>query len=180
MISWLKGNNKENWLEISLPFVAKSPAMKIKWLKRVLKKRSLSKDEITPYVRLLVQDLSLEEEAELVSLFQELDEEMQCGLLAAADIYDVPKVFRLCPHPTRRHVELALLKKVPPYEKKKQLVIDRVFYAISDYSRVLLDEVVRDLIARGSASPSLRENYERFQEILEDEEFLLSLYPNAR
>ncbi|MFH1217403.1 MAG: hypothetical protein V1706_12950 [Pseudomonadota bacterium] len=124
-------------------------------------------------------DTNAEEDMELAEIFKELDEDVQCGLLAAADIYDTPKLFRLCRQPTRRHAELALLKKVPPYEKKTQLVLDKVFYAVSDYSRELLDEAVRDLVKEGKASKSLWENYERFQAILEDEEFLLSLYPNA-
>lgn len=179
MISWLKNNNRDNWLEIYLPFVSKSPKMKIKWLKGALKKKILSLEEITPYIRLLLQDNNVEEDMLLADIFKELNEDVQCGLLAAADIYDTPKLFRLCPHPTRRHVELALSKKVPPYEKKTQLVLDKVFYAISDYSRDLLDEAVRDLAWEGKTAGGFLENYERFQSILEDEEFLLSLYPNA-
>lgn len=179
MISWLNNRKGEKWLENYLPFVAKSPKMKVKWLKGALRKGALTSEDITPYIRLLLQDVSAEDEMQLVSIFESLDEEVLNGLLAAADIYDTPKLFRLFPQPTRRHVQLALLKQVPPYEKKTQLVLDKVFYAVSEYSRELLDKTAKDLIREGRVTESFQENYERFLEILDDEQFLLSLYPNA-
>jgi hypothetical protein len=60
------------------------------------------------------------------------------------------------------------------------LILDKVFYAVSDYSRELLEQAAGKLMQEGKATEDFRDNYARFQEILEDEEFLLSLYPNAR
>jgi hypothetical protein len=180
MAGWSIKKRKNSWLERYLPFVSKSPEMKIKWLIVVFRKGILSQEEITPYIRLLLADNSTEENEQLKELFRELDPEMQCRFLEAADVYDVPALFRLCPEPTPRHAEIALLKKVPPYEKKTQLVLDKIFYAVSDRSRDLLEQAAELLIREGKASANFKENYARFQEILEDEEFLLSLYPNAR
>jgi hypothetical protein len=180
MISFLNKIKTNNWLERCLPFVSKSPEMKIRWLTGVFRKGILSQEEITPYIRLLMEEKSGEEHEQLKKAFRELDGEMQYRFLEAADIYDTPKLFALCPNQTLRHAEIALLKKVPPYEKKTQLILDKVFYAISDHSRELLEQAAELLIKEGKASANFKENYARFQEILEDEEFLLSLYPNAR
>jgi len=180
MISFLNNKKSNSWLERCLPFVSKSPEMKIRWLTRVFRKGILSQEEITPYIRLLLAEKSGEEQEELRKTFWELDVEMQYRFLAAADIYDTPKLFALCPNPTLRHAEIALLKKVPPYEKKTQFILDKVFYAVSGHSRELLEQAAALLIKEGKASANFKENYARFQEILEDEEFLLSLYPNAR
>lgn len=172
---------KNNWFDRYLPFVSKSPQMKIKWLKGVFKKGVLSLEEITPYIRLLVTDDNSGEENELLAeLFKELEPEMQYRFLEAADIYDTPKLFRFFPSPTTRHAKIALMKKVPPYEKKIQLIRDNVFYAVSDYSKDLLAETAKLMVEEGKASQRFLENYERFKEILGDEEFLLSLYPKAR
>jgi len=180
MISLLNMKKTNNWIERCLPFVSKSPEMKISWLTAVFRKGVLSQDEITPYIRLLLAEKSGEEQEQLRKAFGELDVEMQYCFLEAADIYDTPKLFALCPNPTLRHAEIALLKQVPPYEKKTQLILDKVFYAVSDHSKELLEQAAELLIKEGKASVSFKENYARFQEILEDEEFLLSLYPNAR
>jgi len=180
MLSFLNNKKSNNWLARCLPFVSKSPEMKIRWLTRVFRKGILSQEEITPYIRLLLAEKSGEEQLQLKKAFSELDVEMQYRFLEAADIYDTPKLFALCPNPTLRHAEIALLKKVPPYEKKTQFILDKVFYAISGHSRELLEQAAELLIKEGKASANFKENYARFQEILEDEEFLLSLYPNAR
>jgi hypothetical protein len=180
MISFPNKKKSNNWLERCLPFVSKSPEMKIRWLIGVFRKGILSQEEITPYIRLLLQEKSGEEQGQLKQAFGELEVEMQYRFLEAADIYDTPKLFALCPNPTLKHAEIALLKKVPPYEKKTQFILDKVFYAISDHSRGMLEQAAELLIKEGKASANFKENYARFQEILEDEEFLLSLYPNAR
>ena len=100
--------------------------------------------------------------------------------MKAADIYDTPRLFRLYPDPDSTHAEIALLKEVPVYEKKKQMVLDKVFYAINDFSKELLEDTVLKLHKEGKVSASFMDNYSRFREILGDEEFLLSLYPKAR
>jgi hypothetical protein len=180
MAGWSIKINKNNWLERYLPFVSKGPEMKIRWLVRVFRKGILSQEEITPYIRLLLAEKCGEENEQLKKAFGELNVEMQYRFLEAADVYDTPTLFRLCPEPTPRHAEIALLKMAPPYEKKTQLILDKIFYAISDHSRDLLEQTAKLLIREGKASASFAENYARFQEILDDEEFLLSLYPNAR
>ncbi len=168
-----------NWLERYFPFVAKSPEMKIHWLEGAAMKGVLSREEITPYVRLLLAEHDTEQES-YRKLFAQLSDEMQIFLLDAADIYDIPKLFRLLPCPGMEHAKVALVKSLPYYEKEKQLIRDRVFYAINDYSGELLEKVVRKLINEERAPEYFQENYERFQEIMEDEEFLLSLYPKSR
>ncbi len=170
---------KTNWLERYFPFVAKSPEMKIGWLKRVVEKGEVSREEITPYVRLLLAEHNTDDVL-YRKMFEQLDDEMQIALLEAADIYDIPKLFRLFPSSGMKHAEIALMKSLPAYEKKKQLVRDKVFYAINDYSRELLEKTAQTLIREGREPEHFQENYERFQKILEDEEFLLSLYPKAR
>ncbi len=169
----------KNWLERYFPFVAKSPDMKIRWLEGVVRKEVLSREEVTPYVRLLLTEHNVEEES-YKQLFEQLDEDVQISLLDAADIYDIPKLFRLLPDPGMKHAAIALMKHLPAYEKEKQLVLDRVFYAIHDYSGELLDKAAQKLIDEEKVAEYFRRNYERFQEILEDEDFLLSLYPKAR
>lgn len=168
-----------NLLERYFPFVAKSPEMKIHWLEGVAMKGVLSREEITPYVRLLLAEHNTDDEA-YRKLFEKLDEKMQLFLLDAADIYDIPKLFRLFPCPGMEHASVALLKDLPYYEKDKQIVLDRVFYAINDYSAELLEKVAQKIMNEERAPEHFQENYERFQRIMEDESFLLSLYPKAR
>lgn len=154
--------------------------MQMKWLTETFNKEVLTIEEMTPYVRLFLNNRSGEEKEEIAEMFGELDDDMQCRFLEAADIYDVPELFRLCPRPTMRHAEILLRKEPPPYEKKTQLILDKVFYAINDYSKKLLEETAEKLEKEGKAPAHFEENYGRFQEILEDEELLLSLYPKAR
>ncbi len=175
-----KKNEKRKWVEKLLPFVSKSPKMKLKWLEGAFKKKVLTLDEITPYVRLLLSGNSVEEKQQLEEFFQDLDLEMQYSLIEAADIYDTPEIFRLLDHPTVGHARIALIKNVPLYEKKTQMILDKVFYAISNFSKDLLAKTIELLEKEGKASAMLLENYERFKEILNDEEFLLSLYSKAR
>lgn len=179
MIGEVGKNNKRKLFDRYLPFIAKSPKMKLRWLKGAFTKGVLSSDEITPYVRLLLAASSVEEKEQVKNLFRELDENLQLRLLEAADIYDAPKLFRLCINPVLEHAEIILTKNVPPYEKRKQMILDTVFYAINDFSKELLADAVSKLIEKETVDVDFLENYKRFQEILEDKEFLLSLYPNA-
>ncbi|MCB2181860.1 MAG: hypothetical protein KQH63_07535 [Desulfobulbaceae bacterium] len=174
-----KNKNKKKWFDRYLPFVSKSPEMKIKWLEKTFRKGALSLEEVTPYIRLLLSENSYEENERLVEIFADLNKELQYNLLEAADIYDTPKLLRLCPSPDRRHAEIALMKEVPNYEKKKQLILDKVFYAINDFSKELLENSVLKLQEEQKVSRAFMDNYKRFQEILGDEEFLLEMYPKA-
>jgi hypothetical protein len=86
----------------------------------------------------------------------------------------------LIPQPNEDHAEIVLRKHVPPYEKKPLMVLDKVYFAINNYSEQMLGAVAEKIIKEGNGPKKFKENYERFRGILEDEEFLLSLYPYAR
>lgn len=60
------------------------------------------------------------------------------------------------------------------------MILDKVFYAINESDEDLLENVAEKMIGEGNEPEKFQENYKRFREILKDEEFLLSLYPNAR
>lgn len=167
------------WYERYLPFVARSTEGQLEWLVAVLKKEVLSLEEIAPYVTLLFAEKNSEELDFLVSEFGRLSDSIVCRLLNAANIYDTPKLFRFIPQPDTHHAEIALRKDVPPYEKKRLRILDRVFYAINAADQNLLEKVANKMIREGDIPEDFTENYERFLGILKDEEFLLSLYPNA-
>ena len=170
----------KKWYERYLPFVARSIDGQVRWLVSVLDKGVLSKEEVTPYINLLLAENSDEEEKILSLQLGELSNDVVSQLLSAADIYDTPKLFNLIPQPDEQHAELALRKDVPPYEKKPLMVLDKVYYAINNYSEQMLEKVAEKIIKEGDGPRNFKENYERFRGILEDEEFLLSLYPYAR
>lgn len=173
-----KKNRK--WYERYLPFVARSVEGQVEWLVSVLKKDVLNLEEITPYVKLLLSEENSDEQGFLVSQIGKLSDNIVCQLLNAADIYDTPKLFKLIPHPDTHHAEIALGKDVPPYEKKPLMVLDKVFYAINDADENLLEKVAKKMIEEGNVPKNFQKNYERFRGILKDQEFLLSLYPNAK
>lgn len=170
----------KKWYERYLPFVARSTEGQVKWLVSVLNKAILSPEEITPYINLLLAENSVEEEKILSSQLGELTNDILSQLLSAADIYDIPKLFNLIPQPNEDHAEIVLRKHVPPYEKKPLMVLDKVYFAINNYSEQMLGAVAEKIIKEGNGPKKFKENYERFRGILEDEEFLLSLYPYAR
>ncbi|MDA8165134.1 MAG: hypothetical protein M0017_08915 [Desulfobacteraceae bacterium] len=152
--------------------------MQIEWLIGVFKKRSLAREEITPYIRLLMEE---EQEDEVIrGLFLGLEEWVLTAMLEAADIYDTPRLFRLIPQPTLAQAMIALLKVPPPYEKAPGLPRHKIFQAVHDSSEELLAAAVRDLRHRGEGGAEFEEAYERFEEVLMDEKILTSLYPKAR
>jgi hypothetical protein len=169
---------KRRWYEKYLPFIARSPRMQIDWLIGVFRKGSLSREEITPYIRLLMEE---EQEDELIrSLFRNLDEWVLTELLEAADVYDIPKLFRLISGPTPDQARIALLKVPPPYEKMPGLLRGKIFHAVHDCSEELLTEAVEELRRQGKVDSDFEEAYERFREVLMDEKILSSLYPKAK
>jgi hypothetical protein len=170
----------KKWYERYLPFVARSIEGQVKWLVSVLNKGVLSLEELTPYINLLLAENSDQEEKILSRQLGELSNDVLSKLLSAADIYDTPKLFKLIPQPDECHAEIALRKDVPPYEKKPLMVLDEVYYAINNYSDKMLGRVAEKIIKEGNGPKNFKENYKRFRGILEDEEFLLSLYPYAR
>lgn len=173
-------NKGTKWFSRYLPFVVRDKEMQLQWLTTTLARRCLTTDEISPYIKILLADNEAGEEQDIVRILQELDHEMICSLLEATDIYDIPVLFRLIPTPSFRNAEIALQKEVPSFERQEQMVYDQVFYAINERSEQLLVDVAESLLKGNGAGENFQDNYHRFRRILDDKEFLLSLYPKAR
>lgn len=170
---------KRKWYEAYLPFVARSPGMQIAWLEGAVRKGTLSNQEITPYISLLLAHEG-EELAAVKSAFGNLDEPLIEQLLTAAEIYDIPKLFSVIGKPVVRHAVVALQKVPPDYEKNPQLVMDKLFMAVNERSSELLEGAVRIIMAGKDIPESFLAAYERFKEIIEDQKILSALYPRAR
>jgi hypothetical protein len=169
---------RRKWYENYLPFVAKNPRMQIDWLIAAFEKGSLTHEEITPYIKLLLDE---SQDDEIVrELLRPLGEWVLTEMLRAADIYDTPKLFRFIPRPTLVQTKLALGKTPPPYEKMVGPVRDKVFRAVYDSSEELLAQAVEDLRKSGEITAEFEVAYERFNEILMDAKILSSLYPKAK
>lgn len=187
------------WYEKYLPFVAKSQEMQAEWVRVMLSRLRdsagvdrtgvLSREEIKPYIRLLLDSSEVGPESpepldggreELVALLARFGDDSLLLLVECADIYEVPKIIGLLRHCP---IELAIsaLKKVPPpYEKNPPLVIDRVFQAIRQKSAALLEEAAEQILAGADTPVEFAANYERFREIMMDEHILSLLYPKAK
>ncbi len=168
------------WYEKCLPFVARGPELQLEWLVNELQKNILSPAELAPYVKLLLADNSEEDKGKIRDYLTGLDDDLICQLLESSEIYDTPKLFELIPQPNSNHADIALRKSVPPYEKKPLMLMDKIYYAVYNRSERLLKEAAEQIMQRGNGPEDFAANYQRFMKILEDEEFLLTLYPNAR
>ncbi|NTV15204.1 MAG: hypothetical protein HGA96_14935 [Desulfobulbaceae bacterium] len=184
----------EKWFEKYLPFVAKSLRIQVEWLVDQLsrlgvsdgeeKSGVLSRDEIKPYISLLLEHSSsgaesLGNDDGMAALLNGITNDNLALMMECADVYDVPRLFSLLRHPT---LEMAIIavKKVPPtYEKNPLLVIDRVFLSIKGKSGKLLEEAAA-AVAANDAPVDFLVNYERFKEIMMDEHVLSLLYPKAK
>jgi len=186
------------WHKKYLPFVAKSPDMQVDWLvvKLAALRKSgdsdktgiLSRDELVPYIRLLLGNVSEGRGAEEVSAD---DHDLACFLEAigaedllmmieCAEIYDVPKLFRILKSISIEQAVVAM-KKVPyPFERNPLLIMDRVFHSIRGKSAELLEEAANEVLASDDAPDNFAANYERFKEIVMDENILTVMYPKAR
>jgi len=197
------GSNSETgsrrWYEKYLPFVAQSPEMQVEWLKGMLAKLRdsagvdrtgvLTREEIKPYIRLLLEDCEigreLQDEEErsrdrLMRLLAGLGGDNLQLLMECADIYEVPKLIGLLPKCTKDLAFTALTKTPPPYEKNPLLIYDRVFQAIREKSAELLQQAAEGVLASSEAPDNFAANYERFKEIMLDEHLLSLLYPKAK
>lgn len=168
------------WYEKFLPFVARGPELQLEWLVNMLQKNALPLEDLAPYIKLLLDGNSDEDNRKIADYLAGIDDDLICKLLEASEIYDTPALFKLIPEPKLRHADIALRKTVPPYEKKPLMIMDRIYYAVYNRSEKLLKEAAERIIQKGDGPYGFASNYQRFMEILEDEEFLLSLYPNAR
>lgn len=175
-----KAKTRRTWHEKYLPFVARSPEMQVEWIVAALRKGLLSDAEITPYIRILLSEVGSEKNSLLIELLNGLDEKMQDRMLAASDIYDAPRLLHMIRNPTELHAVTILQKTVPPYEKKQHFVLDKVFQSVYDISPELLEKAAKQLLGSGKAPAHFVKEYERFQEIKEDEKILSALYPKAR
>lgn len=170
---------KRKWYEKYLPFVARSPEMQLHWIESTFRKGSLVPHEITPYIKLFMASDGEGNLALVRGLLHSLNGGIIAQMLGAADIYDVPDLFRCVVEPTVAQAVIALTKVPPPYEKNPQVVIAKVFQAVYDCSEELLTQAA-GMVAESAARPShFQEAYERFKEIKEDEKLLSALYPKA-
>lgn len=185
------------WYENYLPFVAKSPEMQLEWLVDKLSRLSnavdkektglLSREELRPYIKLFLEDNSggkmpgvSSGAADLLGLLLESVKESDLLLmLECTPIYDVPKLLGLLREISKEQAILAM-KKVPPlYEKNPLLVVDRVFHAIKGKSTALLESAAEEIMRSDDRPKDFVANYERFREIMMDEQILGLLYPKA-
>jgi len=193
-----KGLAGRKWYENYLPFVAKSPEMQLEWLVDRLsrlrrsrdneKKRGLlAREELTPYIGLLLAGNASGKEAGTTSaagdvlrvLLEGVSNDDLLMMVDCTEIYDVPLLFGLLRKITKEQAVLAM-KKVPPlYEKNPLLVIDRVFHAVKEKSPEILESAAEDIVVGSSPPKDFVINYERFREIMMDEHILSLLYPKA-
>jgi len=170
---------KRKWYEKYLPFVSKGQRMQVEWLAGTIRKGTFHVEEVTPYVRLLLAEVDIQGTDKLVVLLKDLEDKVLCGMVEAADIYDVAKLLRLTPVPTVEQAVVALSKKPPPYDKNPKEVLDKVFQAIHDRSESLFEEAAAKLLNSKDAPDHFSAAYERFEEILADERILSEMYPKA-
>ena len=171
---------KGSWYEKYLPFIARGRERQIDWLIGKFKKKILSYEEITPYVKLLLEEDDPEGEQHLRELLSDLPDGVLGEMLRAADIYDTPKLLQLMPRITVDHAAIAMCKTPPPYERSPVMVIDRIFQIIHEVSGDLLRKGAARLRERKEIPAHFEESISRFEEVLKDQEFLSTLYPKAR
>ncbi|MHB1184725.1 MAG: hypothetical protein ACYC4A_08520 [Desulfobulbia bacterium] len=170
---------KRKWYEKYLPFVARSPEMQLRWLESAFKKGVLSPNEVTPYLKLFMAPDGEGNLARVRGLLSSLNGSLIEKMLGAADIYDVPDLFRCIAEPTVAQAVIAITKSPPPYEKSPELVVDKVFQAVYDCSEELLARAAAKVAGNADKPAHFQEAYERFKEIKEDEKLLSALYPKA-
>lgn len=178
--------------------------MQVEWLvaqlQKIIKsgdggKRTLTRQELTPYLRLLlavadendsIQSFSYEENFSvdgitlLKHLLQDVDPEILELMVECTDVYDLPKLFKVLPDPTVRQAVIALRKAPPPYEKKPHLLFDNIYHSINGRQEGLLENAAEVLRSEGEVPPHFDAAFERFQEIMMDEKILSDLYPKAK
>ena len=173
----------------AIPFVAKSPEMKLDWLVGAIKKNVLTCFEISPYVSLLLSEyqevlLYSIEEAEgtknFSSLFDTIERHVLKKMIECTDLYDIPVLLELVSDLDAEDVGIILKKVPPPYEKKPQVVLDKLFQVVYDKtSEKLLEKAAESIMKSGDVPLHFVESYQRFKEIREDEKVLSSLFPQA-
>ena len=173
----------------ALPFVARSPEMKVEWLLGVLAKGELTRAEVAPYMHLLLTEYANErEEVEfdgtehpLRAIFRRLDAGVVSEMVRCTEIYDVPVLLDLVGELTVDDAVAVLRKTPPPYEKKALYLLDQVFQAVHRRGGPeIVDQAAAKMRREGTVPPHFDAACERFKEILIDEKILSSLYPQAK
>ena len=183
---------KKIWSE-ALPFVTRSPEMKVTWLvAAVLRKKSLTNKEIAPYIHLLLTEYRYNQETNheggliresnelLIDLFADLPRDIITRLLECAEIYDIPLLLKIIKQITVDEAILILKKTPPAYEKRPIMVFDRVFQAIHNCGDHLLNQAKAKMQEAHEIPKHFTSVHERFQEILKDKEVLRSIFIQAK
>ena len=178
---------KRLWAE-GLPFVARSPEMKVTWLTEVFSKKLLTPEEISPYMHLLLDEykgtigaMNYEiTEDSLKLIFTKLERTVLARMIQCVEIYDLPVLLLLINELTVDEAVLALRKQPPVYEKKLFLVVDKVLKAVNECREGLLEQATEKMMQEGNIPVHFSASYDRFKEILHDEKILSALYPQAR
>ncbi|MEJ2688563.1 MAG: hypothetical protein P8130_01170 [Deltaproteobacteria bacterium] len=168
------------WYEKYLPFIARSREKQIQWLINAFRKKTLSLQEITPYIKLLLEEDDPEGLLQLRENLAGLDDPVLLEMLHAADIYDTVKLLNLLPEISIEEAIIAFCKEPPPYERTPEQIIDQVFEAVHNAKPGLLEKAGSSLLHSGKAPSHFPSLYARFLEILKDQELLSTLYPKAR
>jgi hypothetical protein len=186
------------WHKKYLPFVAKSPDTQVDWLVGKLaalreiggkdKTGILTREELVPYIRILLVNVSegrgtegfSADDGQLACFLEEISDENLLLMIECAEIYDVPKLFRILRDISIKQAVVALKKVPPPFEKNPLLIMDRVFHSIREKSTELLEKAAKEVLASDDAPDNFVDNYKRFREIVMDEKILSVMYPKAR
>ena len=116
----------------------------------------------------------------LKSIFLDLDRGVIFQMINCTDIYDIPTLLELVLDLTVEEAVVAIRKTPPPYEKKSLFILDKVFQAVNSCGEGLLVRAEEKMMKEGNVPEHFAPAYERFKEILKDEEILSSLYPQAK
>ena len=186
------------WHKKHLPFVAKSPGMQVDWLVSKLaalremgeedKTGLLTREELVPYIRILLANVSegrgteglSEDDNQLACFLEDASDEDILMMIECAEIYDIPKLFRILRNISVKQAVVALKKVPPPYERNPLLIMDRVFHSIRGKSAELFKQAAKMVLASHDAPINFAANYERFCEIVLDENILSKMYPKAK
>lgn len=178
---------KRLWAE-ALPFVARSPEMKVAWLVDIFSQGVLTSDEIAPYMHLLLSEYESSSDIDMAPnggdglevLFSKVDRPLLARMIQCTEIYDLPVLLSLIRDLSVDEAVLALRKEPPVYEKKWLLIIDKVFQAVNGCGDGLLELAAEKMTGAGGVPAHFMVSYERFKEILHDEKILSELYPQAK
>ncbi len=175
---------KKIWSE-ALPFVARSPEMKVNWLVGTLAKKSLTEDEIAPYMHLLLKEYkngeqNNESQSLLPSSFSKIPRDIIIKLIECTEVYDIPVFLEIIRPISVEEAVIALQKTTPAYEKRPMEVYDLVFQAVHNCDKHILEKAKEKMLQADNIPQHFNSEYDRFQEILKDKEVLSQLFPQAK